>query len=79
MSNNMGRFTQVGKVTIGENKALIISETKEQKIAIAQQLTFSNDDGKTVKIFMKNAIVVSYEELEEIYKTIGQVLEKNKK
>lgn len=53
----MGKFFELAKTKIGENKNVVISMDKEGKVSIAQQLVV-NDNGKEQNIFLKNAIVL---------------------
>lgn len=73
---SMGKFMELSKCKIGENKNLVISRAGDGSISIAQQL-IARSNGNEIGIFLKNSIVVDGKDgLENIKKTIESAIEK---
>lgn len=71
------RFNILGEVQVETNKSIVISESVDGKIYIAQKLSFF--DGETEKfIFLKNAINISKDKLPLLYKELGEIINKIK-
>lgn len=54
----MGAFKEIGKTEINSKKNLVVSKMGDEKFAIAQQLIVQDEEGKDIKIFLKNSIIV---------------------
>lgn len=74
----MGKFVELASVDLGENKRLVVSKNSNGQVSIAQELTF-NSDGKTFKMFVKNAIKCDVECLGHISEAIKTAIEQLKK
>ena len=72
----MGKFLELGKCKLSENKNLVISMDAERRISIAQQLVVTNE-GVQQNIFLKNAINLDVEGLKKLYDIIGEIISKN--
>jgi ribosome-associated translation inhibitor RaiA len=71
----MGKFLELEKVKIEDNKNLVFSVTDEGKISIAQQLVVK-DGNREMNLFLKNSVVVDINRLSDIYKAIENVINK---
>lgn len=69
----MGRFLELGKCEIAENKNIVVSIDASKKISIAQQLVVNNE-GTIQNIFLKNAINVDADGLKKLYALLGEVI-----
>lgn len=71
----MGKFYELAKTKISENKNVVISVDREGKISIAQQLVV-NDNGKEQNIFLKNAIVMDAASFMNFKDSMNEAVEK---
>lgn len=69
----MGRFLELGKCEIAENKNIVISIDASKKISIAQQLVVNNE-GIKQNIFLKNAINIDSNGLKKLHALIGDIV-----
>lgn len=73
----MGRFLELAKSPLSENKNIVISKDNENNISIAQQLVVE-DNGRIQNIFLKNAISMDVKGLEDLKDAIEKALEQIK-
>lgn len=71
----MGRFLELAKSSLTENKNIVISKDNEGNISIAQQLVVE-DNGRIQNIFLKNAISMDVKGLKEFKNAIDEALAK---
>lgn len=70
------RFTELSREPIGTNKFVVVSKREDDKYSIAQQVEANTDSG-VVRMFLKNAIIVSRDGLEGVFNAVKQALEKD--
>lgn len=68
------KFTQLAKVSIGENRNLVISKREDGNLSIAQQIE-AESDGQKINFFVKNAIQTDEDGLENIENAIKEAKE----
>ncbi len=73
----MGAFVEIGSIKINDRKNIVVSKMGDGKFAIAQQIVVDGDNGKPMKIFLKNSIVADTKNLKDIAKLLTKIAKEN--